>query len=199
MKEFGNLICKHKILVLIITILLIIPSIIGYIKTDINYDILVYLPSDIETLKGEEILTDDFKIDYVLLESFCNSILTNKKDIAEENLNKVLQNISFMDSTESFYHGYLLGLFSQFLNNNFIVLSNREAGVGRFDLMIESKNKKVGIIIELKITKDDMEASANEALNQIEKKEYYQVLVSDKVETIYKYAIVFKGKKCIVR
>ena len=62
MKKFGNLICKHKILVLIITILLIIPSIIGYIKTDINYDILVYLPSDIETLKGEEILTDDFNM-----------------------------------------------------------------------------------------------------------------------------------------
>ena len=41
---------------------LMIPSIIGYVFTDINYDILVYLPSDIETLKGEHILTDDFNM-----------------------------------------------------------------------------------------------------------------------------------------
>ena len=62
MKNISNLICKHKIMIIIITLLLMIPSIIGYVVTDINYDILVYLPSDIETLKGEHILTDDFKM-----------------------------------------------------------------------------------------------------------------------------------------
>ena len=60
MKKFGDIIVKNKISILIITFLLVIPSIIGYALTKINYDILVYLPSDIETLKGEKILTDDF-------------------------------------------------------------------------------------------------------------------------------------------
>jgi len=62
MKKFGNVVVKQKWLILIITLLLMIPSIIGYVATDINYDILVYLPSDIETLKGENILTDDFNM-----------------------------------------------------------------------------------------------------------------------------------------
>lgn len=60
MKKIGNFVCEHKWLIVIATIILMIPALLGYILTDINYDILVYLPSDIETLKGEHILTDDF-------------------------------------------------------------------------------------------------------------------------------------------
>ncbi len=60
MNKLGELICKNKWLIVIISILLLIPATIGYFKTKINYDILVYLPNDIETLKGEHILTDDF-------------------------------------------------------------------------------------------------------------------------------------------
>ena len=62
MKRFGNFVCKHKLLIVIVTLILMIPALLGYILTDINYDILVYLPSDIETLKGEHILTDDFNM-----------------------------------------------------------------------------------------------------------------------------------------
>ena len=58
--KIGNFVCKNKWLIVIVSILLLIPSAIGYFKTKVNYDILVYLPSDIETLKGEKILTDDF-------------------------------------------------------------------------------------------------------------------------------------------
>ncbi len=60
MKKIGNFVCEHKWLIAIVTFVLMIPALLGYIITDINYDILVYLPSDIETLKGENILTDDF-------------------------------------------------------------------------------------------------------------------------------------------
>lgn len=60
MKKFGNFVCKHKTLILIITVLLIIPSLIGIKATKINYDILVYLPDDIETIKGQNTLTNDF-------------------------------------------------------------------------------------------------------------------------------------------
>ena len=61
MKGIGKIIVKHKIAIIIISLLLFIPSIIGMIKNRVNYDILVYLPKDIETLKGEHILTDEFK------------------------------------------------------------------------------------------------------------------------------------------
>lgn len=51
MSKFGDFICKHKRIILIITLLLLIPSIIGMRATRINYDILVYLPENIETIK----------------------------------------------------------------------------------------------------------------------------------------------------
>lgn len=51
MSKLSNFICKYKKIILIITILLLIPSIIGIKATRINYDILVYLPEDIETIK----------------------------------------------------------------------------------------------------------------------------------------------------
>lgn len=60
MQKFGEFICKHRKIILIIAMLLIIPSIIGMKATRINYDILVYLPEDIETIKGENILSDEF-------------------------------------------------------------------------------------------------------------------------------------------
>ena len=62
MQKFGEFICKHRKTILIIAILLIIPSIIGMKATRINYDILVYLPEDIETIKGEKILSDEFNM-----------------------------------------------------------------------------------------------------------------------------------------
>ena len=60
MKKFSKFVSNHNILILIISLVLLIPSIIGYVNTRINYDILVYLPEDYETIKGEKILTDDF-------------------------------------------------------------------------------------------------------------------------------------------
>lgn len=62
MNKIGDMVVKHKISILIITAILIIPALVGYVKTKVNYDILVYLPEDIETLKGENILTDDFNM-----------------------------------------------------------------------------------------------------------------------------------------
>lgn len=60
MDKMSELICKHKKLILIISGILLILSFIGNYLTKINYDILVYLPKDIETIKGQDILTDDF-------------------------------------------------------------------------------------------------------------------------------------------
>ena len=80
MEKFGQFICKHKVAILIISLLLLIPSIIGYKATRVNYDILVYLPDNIETIEGEKILADDFDMG-----AFSVVILENmqSKDIIE--------------------------------------------------------------------------------------------------------------------
>jgi len=62
MQKFSEFICKHKIGVLILSCVLLILSIIGMNLTKINYDILVYLPKDIETIKGQNILSEDFEM-----------------------------------------------------------------------------------------------------------------------------------------
>ena len=59
-EAIGKFVVKYRILIVIASILLCIPSLFGYINTDINYDILVYLPEDIDTMKGQDILAENF-------------------------------------------------------------------------------------------------------------------------------------------
>ena len=60
MIHFGKGVVKFRIPIFIISLLLLIPAAFGYIKTRVNYDILSYLPKDIETMKGQDILEEDF-------------------------------------------------------------------------------------------------------------------------------------------
>ena len=60
MLKFGEFIARHRALILVIGILLLFPAAIGYINTRVNYDILSYLPDDIETMQGQEILKEEF-------------------------------------------------------------------------------------------------------------------------------------------
>lgn len=60
MEKFGKVIVKLRIPILVLSILLLIPSAIGYVNTRVNYDILYYLPDEIETMQGQDILMDDF-------------------------------------------------------------------------------------------------------------------------------------------
>ncbi|MGN0317344.1 MAG: RND family transporter [Lachnospira sp.] len=60
MKKFGKIVVNLRIPILIISILLLIPATFGYLNTRVNYDILYYLPNDIDTMKGQDILLDDF-------------------------------------------------------------------------------------------------------------------------------------------
>ena len=62
MQKFGEFIVNHRRLIIIICLLLLIPSIIGIKATKINYDILSYLPDTVDTVKGQNILTDDFGV-----------------------------------------------------------------------------------------------------------------------------------------
>lgn len=60
MQKFGRGVVKLRVPILIVSVLLLIPSIFGFLSTRINYDILSYLPSDIETIKGQDIMLDEF-------------------------------------------------------------------------------------------------------------------------------------------
>lgn len=60
MQKFGRGVVKFRVPILIVSVLLLIPSIFGFVSTRINYDILSYLPSDIETMKGQDIMLDEF-------------------------------------------------------------------------------------------------------------------------------------------
>ncbi len=62
MKKLGKAIVKHRVGILIISIALLIPSVLGYIHTRVNYDILTYLPEEIETMKGQDIMIKDFGV-----------------------------------------------------------------------------------------------------------------------------------------
>ena len=79
MHKIADFIVKNKKIILILNLLLLIPAIIGFSLTKTNYDILIYLPSDIETLKGQSILKDDFKMG-----AFSVSLVDN--DISDKEL-----------------------------------------------------------------------------------------------------------------
>lgn len=95
MQKFGEFVCKHKRIILIIMLILLIPSIIGMKATRINYDILVYLPNDIETIQGENILSEDFNMgafSIILLEDMeTKDILKLEDEIKQvDNVAKVI-------------------------------------------------------------------------------------------------------------
>ncbi len=89
MDKFASFVVKKRKLILFISILFLIPSIIGYLVTKINYNFLVYLPSDIETINGQNILSNDFDIG-----AFSVSIVN---DIDEYELSKLEENIRKID------------------------------------------------------------------------------------------------------
>ena len=103
MKKISNYIVNHSKLILIIGLLLLIPALYGYINTRINYDILVYLPDSVDTIKGENILTDEFGLGSYAFVIIDNN--TNKDIIDLENefkkvdgVNKVISVYDLLDS-----------------------------------------------------------------------------------------------------
>ena len=102
MQKFSNFVVKNKIIILLISLLMLIPSIICYVRTKTNYDILVYLPSDIETLKGQNILKNDFNMGAFSVSLVDNSI--SEKDLVEledkiRNIDCVTNVVSINDIT----------------------------------------------------------------------------------------------------
>ena len=104
MKKLSKFITEHSKLIVLLSIILLIPAVIGYVNTKVNYDILVYLPSDIDTMKGQEILTDEFNIgafSFVMVDNMSNhDILTLEDKIKDiDGVNGVVSVADVTDST----------------------------------------------------------------------------------------------------
>lgn len=87
MVKFGKFITKHKLLILILGVLLIIPSMIGMIKTRVNYDVLSYLPDSLETVSGQDIMVDEFGMgafSMVIVENMDNKDVVALKEKLEK-------------------------------------------------------------------------------------------------------------------
>ena len=103
---------------------------------------------------------------------------------------------------ESFYHGFMLGMAALFLGRNYTVESNRESGYGRFDIAIFPKDtNKAGVLMEFKAAdrETQLEDKADEALRQIEEKQYGTEFEKRGISKIWKYGIAFCGKQVHVK
>lgn len=115
----------------------------------------------------------------------------------------MVKSISSIDgANEGFYHGMMLGLCA-ILGNRYKIRSNRESGLGRFDIQLMPLTKGMpGFIFEFKHTKDehtDLSALADSALQQIEAKKYDTELRDNSVNSIISIGIAFRGKSAVVR
>lgn len=93
MKRFGKAVVRHRVLILVLAVLLLIPSVLGMQATRINYDMLDYLPEDMETVRGQDILLDDFgkgAFSFVILEDM------PQKDVAL--LKKQIEQVDHVDT-----------------------------------------------------------------------------------------------------
>lgn len=144
---------------------------------------------------------------------FVKALLLGDMDAMNEYMNRVMaQTFSYFDTgrnpsaqqPERFYHGFVLGLLAE-LDKEYIITSNRESGFGRYDVLIEPKEKpKDAMILEFKVHNPRKEASMEEtvqaALDQIEEKQYEAALLENGIakERIHKYGFAFEGKQVLI-
>ncbi len=143
--------------------------------------------------------------------NFITAMLDDDVDYMNEYMSRICQHVfSYYDISENepekFYHGFVLGMLID-LEDEFIITSNRESGLGRYDVVLEPRNpdENHAIIIEFKVHRPrkeaDLEATADAALKQIDAKNYSADLVARGIpmSNIYRYGIAFKGKEVLIK
>ena len=187
----------------------------GYLKVVETIDLAsgiykVKIPNYEIKLLFEEIIKDWFN-DKVIgndLKSILKDLVTlNLEEFEEKFKILVRQMFSFMDvgidTAENFYHAFVLGMLVG-LKDNYYVNSNRESGMGRYDIMLEPKDKNANcFIMEFKVHKSDkeqdIEETINNAMKQIEDKKYEENLKERGFSNITKMVFAFKGKEAKIK
>ena len=175
----------------------------GYLKQRYNPDMNMY---DL-TIPNHEVMTTYTKI---INETFKKRVDSSSRDDLfravleqdEETINLIINDwlydsISYHDEKESFYHGTMLGILSGF--KGYKLESNRESGTGRFDLMMyDERRRTVGICFEFKIADkpEQIESKLEEALKQIQEKDYEQFFRVREITNVIRYGAVFCNKRC---
>lgn len=130
-----------------------------------------------------------------------DSILSGDREkIAEILSENLMETISFYDYQESYYHGFLTGMLKNI--GNYIILSNRESGNGRPDIILKYpsvRGKAVIMEIQIAHTYQELESKCDEALQQIEDQKYEEALRQEGYSDILKYGIAFYRKECMVK
>ena len=143
----------------------------------------------------------DCQVKAMDIKSFYQAALDGDAEQVETFVSDLLENsISYYDKKEDFYHGIMVGLFGGI--SGYKMQSNREYGNGRPDLVLRPYNpRKPVIIFEFKYRKrfNEMENGCNEALTQIEEKNYAQPFLDQGYQKLMKYGICFCEKTCMVR
>ena len=147
--------------------------------------------------------------------SFVRAMLRGNVEEMNHYMNRIaLQTFSSFDTgnhpggaePERFYHGFVLGLMAE-QGKDYYLRSNRESGLGRYDVMMEPKDSTgLAVIMEFKVQNETagettLEDTAMSALKQIEKKQYDADLLDRGIprERILKYGLAFRGKECLIR
>lgn len=144
----------------------------------------------------------DEKIKTRNLNNLYNALLSGDAESLQKELSAMLmETISYMDSREAFYHGFLLGVLAN-LNNGYLKKSNREAGNGRYDICVYNIDEtKPAVILELKAADKfkEMESAAEAALMQIANKGYDEWLPEYGYTECFHIGIGFFRKRCRVK
>ena len=159
---------------------------------------------EIFTTQIMDMFKKDAEQDGTALNALCHALQNSNADEAQRQLQKYLKKtISIRDTfarkelKENFYHGMLLGLLA--FKGSWVVSSNREAGEGYADILVEidDDNETIGIVIEVKYARDgNLDAACLEALRQIEKRNYGDVFFDTDIVKVLKYGISCYKDKC---
>ena len=161
-----------------------------------------------------KMIRDWFRSPSIRYNDFIKALLLGDIDAMNEFMNEIAlqtfssfdtaKNASVKDDPERFYHGFILGMMVD-LSDRYHIVSNRESGFGRYDVMLKPKDKaKDAIIIEFKVHKPKREASLEDtlqmALEQIREKRYDEELIAEgySQEQIRHYGFAFRGKEVLI-
>ena len=159
-----------------------------------NIEVMTIYENTIMNWMKEIVKKEDFRDLYLAMEEGNAEQIT---DILNEQL---FRTISFYDSAENFYHGFLTGILSQ--SEYYLVKSNRESGNGRSDIVVKSPSLRGrSFVLELKVSDsiDELEGDAKKALQQIYDKKYMEELQREGYQRIDCYGISFFRKDCEVQ